>query len=199
MKRGGVGYVQPDKGSFPWMADTNRFILAAGGIPVHTWLDGTSDGEKAIEELLSVAMSIGAAALNVIPDRNYTPGSPDVKLKNLYQVVELAEKLDLIVVEGTEMNSPGQKFVDDFNTAELATLMPVFLKGAHIVYAHSVLQRKCGLGYTSEWAKKNFAGAAEKNRFYEQLGRSLKPQHEDNLSRLSDSPTTQEILDKIRN
>jgi hypothetical protein len=199
MKRGGVGYVQPGKGSFPWVADTNRFILAAGGIPVHTWLDGTSDGEKAIEELLSVAMSIGAAALNVIPDRNYTPGSPDVKLKNLYQVVELAEKLDLIVVEGTEMNSPGQKFVDDFNTAELATLMPVFLKGAHIVYAHSVLQRKCGLGYTSEWAKKNFAGAAEKNRFYEQLGRSLKPQHEDNLSRLSDSPTTQDILDKIRN
>ena len=28
MKRGGVGYVQPDKGSFPLMADTNRFILA---------------------------------------------------------------------------------------------------------------------------------------------------------------------------
>ncbi len=44
MKRGGVGYVQPDKGSFPLMADTNRFILAAGAIPVHTWLDGTSDG-----------------------------------------------------------------------------------------------------------------------------------------------------------
>ncbi len=199
MKRGGVGYVQPDKGSFPWMADTNRFILAAGGIPVHTWLDGTSDGEKAIEELLSVAMSIGAAALNVIPDRNYTPGSPSVKLKNLYQVVELAEKLDLIVVEGTEMNSPGQKFVDNFDGEELRPLLPVFLKGAHIVYAHSVLQRKCGMGYTSDWAKKNFTGAAEKNRFYEQIGRSLKPQHEDNLSRLSDSPTTQEILDKIRN
>ncbi|MBN2131377.1 MAG: hypothetical protein JW741_17885, partial [Sedimentisphaerales bacterium] len=45
MKRGGVGYVRPDKGSFPQMADTNRFILAAGGMPVHTWLDGTSDGE----------------------------------------------------------------------------------------------------------------------------------------------------------
>ncbi|MHC4517170.1 MAG: PHP domain-containing protein, partial [Planctomycetota bacterium] len=52
MKRGGVGYVQPDKGSFPLMADTNRFIGASGGMPVHTWLDGTSDGEQAIEELL---------------------------------------------------------------------------------------------------------------------------------------------------
>ena len=67
MKRGGVGYVQPDSGSFPLMADTNRFILAAGGMPVHTWLDGTSDGEQAIEELLDVAMSTGAVALNVIP------------------------------------------------------------------------------------------------------------------------------------
>lgn len=199
MKRGGVGYVQPNKGSFPQLADTNRFILAAGGIPVQTWLDGTSAGEQAMEELLDVAMSSGAAALNVIPDRNYTPGAPDEKTKNLYQVLELAEKRDLIVVEGTEMNSPGQKFVDDFASAELAPLAPVFLKGAYIVYAHSVLQRQCGLGYTSKWANNNFSGAAEKNTFYEQVGRLLQPQREDNLSALSDSPTAEEILDKIRN
>jgi len=68
MKRGGVGYVQPDHGSFPKMADLNAFILASGGIPVHTWLDGTSDGEQEIEALLDVAMSTGAAAINVIPD-----------------------------------------------------------------------------------------------------------------------------------
>ncbi len=197
MKRGGVGYVQPDKGSFPCMADTNRFILAAGAIPVHTWLDGTSAGERAMEELLDVAMSTGAAAINVIPDRNYTPGAPDEKTRNLHQVVELAEKLNLIVVEGTEMNSPGQKFVDDFATAELAPLVPVFLKGAHIVYAHSVLQRKCGLGYTSNWANKNFGGAAEKNTFFEQVGRLLKPQREDSLAGLRDDVNAEEILDKV--
>ena len=197
MKRGGVGYVQPDKGSFPCMADTNRFILAAGGIPVHTWLDGTSDGERAIEELLDVAMSTGAAAINVIPDRNYTPGAADEKTMNLYQVVELAEKLDLIVVEGTEMNSPGQKFVDDFATAELAPLVPVFLKGAYIVYAHSVLQRKCGLGYTSKWANENLGGAAGKNAFYEQVGRLLQPQWEDSLAGLGDDASAEEILDKV--
>jgi len=197
MKRGGVGYVQPGKGSFPRMADTNRFILAAGGIPVHTWLDGTSDGEKAIEELLEVAMSTGAAAINVIPDRNYTPGASSVKLDNLYHVIELAEKLHLPVVEGTEMNSPGQKFVDDFNSKELKPLVPVFLKGAHIVYAHSVLQRKCGLGYTSEWAKKNFENVAGRNNFFEQLGSSLKPEQEDSLGGLSENVTPGEILAKI--
>jgi hypothetical protein len=198
MKRGGVGYVPPDKGSFPRMADTNSFILAAGGIPVHTWLDGTSDGEKVMEELLEVAMSTGASALNVIPDRNYTPGSPDEKLNNLYEVVELAEKLHLPVVVGTEMNSPGQKFVDNFDTAELAPLVPVFLKGAHIVYAHSVLQRKCGLGYTSAWAAGSFENVAEKNRFFEQLGRSLLPQREDDLSGFNDIATAEEILAKVK-
>ena len=198
MKRGGVGYVQPDRGSFPKMADTNRFILESGGIPVHTWLDGTSDGEKAIEELLEVAMSTGAAAINVIPDRNYTPGSPSEKLHNLYQVVGLAEKLNLPVVMGTEMNSPGQKFVDDFESEELKPLVPVFLKGAHIVYAHSVLQRKCGLGYTSAWAKKRFGSVAERNLFFERLGRSIQPQHEDKLIGLSDSTTAIEILDTIK-
>ncbi len=199
MKRGGVGYVPPDKGSFPLMVDTNRFLLAAGAIPTLTWLDGTSEGEKNIEELLDVAMSTGAAAINVIPDRNYTSGAKDEKTDNLYQVVELAQKLHLPVVEGTEMNSPGQKFVDNFETAELSPLVPVFLSGAHIVYAHSVLQQKCGLGYTSDWAKKNFKSAADKNEFFEEFGSTLEPQDEDKLSALSEDVTAKEILDKISN
>jgi len=197
MKRGGVGYVLPDKGSFPLMADTNQFLLAVGAIPTLTWLDGTSEGEKDIEELLDVAMSTGAAAINVIPDRNYTPGAKSEKIENLYQVVELAQKLHLPVVEGTEMNSPGQKFVDNFKTAELSPLVPVFLKGAHIVYAHSVLQQKCGLGYTSDWAKKNFKSAEEKNEFFEELGNTLEPEKEDKLGTLNEDVTAKEILDTV--
>ncbi len=136
-------------------------------------------------------------AINVIPDRNYGPAMGDEKLKNLYEVIEIAEKLHLPVVEGTEMNSPGQKFVDSFNTEELAPLVPVFLKGAHIVYAHSVLQQKCGLGYTSNWAKKNFNSVAEKNKFFQVLGSTLEPQHEDRLAGLSEDATAEEILAKI--
>jgi hypothetical protein len=197
MKRGGVGYVMPDKGSFPLMADTNRFVLAAGAIPTVTWLDGTSDGEQAIDELLEIAMSTGAAAINIIPDRNYKPGVKDKKLENLYQVIELAEKLHLPVVVGTEMNSPGQKFVDSFNSEELSPLVPIFLKGAHIVYAHSVLQQKCGLGYTSKWAGKNFENVAKKNEFFQELGRRLVPEQEDKLDDLSEFATAKEILNKV--
>jgi hypothetical protein len=197
MKRGGVGYVLPDKGSFPLMADTNQFILAAGGIPTVTWLDGTSEGEKAIEELLEVSKATGAAAINVIPDRNYGTGHGEEKLANLYSVIELAQKLHLPVVVGTEMNSPGQKFVDDFDTEELSPLVPVFLRGAQIFYAHSVLQQQCGLGYTSEWARRNFESVVEKNEFFQALGSLLQPQHEDKLGGLSEDVTAQEILDKI--
>jgi len=198
MKRGGVGYVQPDSGSFPQMADTNRFILACGGMPVHTWLDGLSDGEQAMEELLDVAMSTGAVALNVIPDRNYTPGSQDQKVKNLYQVVELAQRRHLVLVEGTEMNSPGQKFVDAFDTTELAPLLPAFLTGSYIVYAHSVLQRQCKLGYTSAWANEHFETAERKNAFFEEVGEILKPQQEDALAKLNDGASPADILRAVR-
>jgi hypothetical protein len=137
MKRGGVGYVQPDGGSFPKMADMNKFIIEAGGIPTITWLDGTSDGEKAIEELVDVGISSGGAALNIIPDRNYTPGVKDVKLANLYEVVKLAQRRGLPIIVGTEMNSPGNKFVDSFDTAELNPLVPIFLEGAQEIIAKS--------------------------------------------------------------
>jgi hypothetical protein len=196
MKRGGIGYVAPDQGSFPLMAEVNRFALEAGAIPTGTWLDGTSEGEKAIEELLEVGMSTGVAALNIIPDRNYRQGTQDEKLQNLYQVVDLAEKLGLPIVVGTEMNSPGQKFVDDFDSQELSLLMPVFLKGAYIVYAHSVLQRRAGLGYTSDWAQKNFESVAAKNEFFKKIGETLQPSKEESLSASSENVSPQQILEK---
>lgn len=197
MKRGGAGYVVSDKGSFPLMADFNQFVLAAGGIPTMTWLNGLSEGEQAIEELIEVAMSTGAAAINIIPGRNYTPGVKNQKLKNLYRVVELAEKLHLPVVVGTEMNSPGQKFVDDFNSQELSPLLEVFLKGAYIVYAHSVLQQRAGLGYTSNWAKRNFENLEDKNKFFQKFGSLLKPEKEDALAVSSEDVTAQQILNEV--
>ena len=127
MKRGGAGYVRPGEGSFPLMADMNRFILEEGAIPTLAWLDGTSDGEKCLEELFEVASATGAAALNIIPDRNYTPGVKDQKLASLLEVVALAEKHYFPIVVGTEMNAPGNKFVDSFETRELAPLAPAFL------------------------------------------------------------------------
>jgi hypothetical protein len=197
MKKGGPGYVPPGKDSFPLMADMNRFVLECGAIPTLTWLDGTSEGEKAVEEVIQVATASGAAAINIIPDRNCTAGVKDQKLQNLYDVVALAEKHHFPVIAGTEMNAPGNKFVDAFDTAELKPLVPVVLKGAHIVYAHSVLQRESGLGYLSAWAKKSFANIADKNDFFEKLGRELQPAGENRLRGLPSDVTPADIVARI--
>jgi hypothetical protein len=197
MKRGGPGYMQPDAGSFPLIANMNKFALDSGAIPTLTWLDGTSEGEKAIEELFAVEMASGAAALALIPDRNYTAGVKNEKVKNLYDVIALAEKHGFPVVIGTEMNAPGNKFVDSFEMAELKPLVPVFLKGAHIVYAHSVLQRGSGLGYVSDWAKKNFKSMSAKNDFFEKLGKQLQPASEDRLNGMPANVMPLDILSKV--
>jgi hypothetical protein len=187
MKRGGVGYVQPGKGAFPLMAEMNRFVLEAGAIPTLTWLDGTSEGERHIEGLFEVAKASGTAALNIIPDRNYTPGVKEQKLQNLRDVIALAEKHHFPIVVGTEMNTPGNKFVDSFESAELKPFVPTFLKGAHIVYAHSMLQRHCQRGYLSEWANQRFPTVGERNDFFERLGRELSP-----------NVTTEELLARVQ-
>ncbi len=147
-----------------------------------------------MEEFIDIGMSSGAAALNVIPDRNYTPGSPDQKAKNLNQVVALAERRDFPVIVGTEMNAPGQKFVDAFFTAELAPLAPIFLRSADIVYAHTVLQRELGLGYLSSWAKANFATAAAKNEFFSAAGRALTPGAEQKLAAIDAAASPKQVL-----
>ena len=81
------------------------------------------------------------------------------------------------------MNAPGQKFVDLFSTGELKPLAPVFLRGAYIVYAHSVLQRECGLGYLSAWAEDSFPSLAAKNDFFAAAGRALQPSDREETER----------------
>ena len=197
MKKGGAGYVQPGRDTFPLMADMNRFALQSGAIPTAAWLDGTSDGEKCMDELLRVSMSSGVAAFNIIPDRNYTPGKPDRKLQNLYDVVKLADGLHLPVIIGTELNSAGNKFVDRFDTDEIKPLIPVFRKGWQIVHGHAVLQRAAGLGYCSDWTRKNFADDAGKNIFYGAIGLHARPSLEPKLAGIGPQNTPAEILAKL--
>ena len=175
MKKGGVGYVQPDSGSFPNMTEMNEFVLKCGALPTLTWLDGCSDGEQAIRELVEVGQASGVVAFNIIPDRNYTPGSPDQKLKNLQDVIKLTQELEMPLIGGTEMNSPGQKLVDSFETEELAPVHPVFLRGAHILHGHSTLQKFGQMGYLSDWANSHFSQGKEKNDFYDKFGEIFSP------------------------
>jgi len=198
MKQGASGYVKAIGSEFLKMKDVNDFILAAGGIPTAAWLDGTTEAERDLSGLLEREMAQGIAAINIIPDRNYTSGVSDDRLDNLVKAVSLAQELHLPVAVGTEMNSFGQKFVDDFDSHELKPMVDIFLKGAYIFYAHSVLERNCCLGYTSQWAKRKFSGRAEKNCFYQEVGFLLSPAKEDLIKGLGENVTTTEILKKLK-
>jgi hypothetical protein len=178
MKRGGVGYVQPGPDTFPLIDQFQELIVRSGALPCATWLDGTSAGEQAIEELLALLIGKGAVALNIIPDRNWNVADPDlrrVKVQNLYDVVELAQRLALPINAGTEMNSFGQKLVDDFAAPELASVRQPFIDGAHFIYGHTVMQRALGLGYRSEWAGAHLPSRAERSAFYTKVGYRVPP------------------------
>ena len=133
MKSGGPGYIKPDATTFPSLVEMNAFVEECGALPCAAWLNGFSAGEKDPEELLSFHKSKGLTALAIIPDRNWNisdPAKKEASIQNLYAVAAAAEKLGLPITAGTELNSPGNKLVDDFSQEPLQKLMAQFLKGA---------------------------------------------------------------------
>jgi len=177
MKRGGVGYVQPGNDTFPKVEQFHELITACGALPCAAWLDGLSEGEQAMEELLRLMIDKGAVALNIVPDRNWNIDDAEVKavkVQKLYDVVALAQELDLPLNIGTEMNSPGLKLMDDFDAPELAPVRQAFLDGAYFIYGHTIMQRKLGMGYQSRWASQ-MATRRERNDFYTAVGKAVPP------------------------
>ena len=178
MKRGGVGYVRPGPDTFPTVDEFHALVVACGALPCAAWLDGTTEGEQAIGELMELLIDKGVVALNIVPDRNWNFADPGVrqrKVQNLYDVVRLAQELALPLNVGTEMNSFGQKLVDDFDAPELAPVRQAFLDGAYFIYGHTCLQRALGLGYQSEWARASLPSRRERNEFYTQVGYLVPP------------------------
>lgn len=201
MKRGGPGYTAPGPATFPDLEEFHAFVERCGALPCATWLDGLSSGEQAIEALMALLIDKGVCALNIIPDRNWNIADPDLrrqKIENLYRVVDLAQRLDLPINVGTEMNSFGQKLVDDFDAPELARARQVFLEGAYFIYGHTAAERALGRGYQSEWAKSHLKTRRERNLFYVRLGR-LVPPGRHGLNRLQQvaAATPEELLDAL--
>jgi hypothetical protein len=200
MKRGGVGYVQPDGAEFPSLERVNAFIRAEGAIPTCAWLDGTSDGEGDIEELLDFMTAAGVAAFNIIPDRNWNIKDSIVragKVAKLHEAVAAVQARDMPLIVGTEMNAPGQRFVDDFDAPEMAPLVGPALDGAHLLHAHTILQARRGMGYVSDWAGAQFATAKEKNAFFTALGRALAPADAGVLDGATPNMTPEGVLNLI--
>lgn len=203
MKKGGPGYMLPSRDTFPEIDEVNQFIVSSGALPTFAWLDGTSDGEQAIEELIGLMMLKGVVAINIIPDRNWNIPDPDqrkLKVAKLHEFIRLAIENDLIINVGTEMNSFGQKEVDDFSTPELADFQQVFREGAMCVYGHTMMHRQKMMGYQSLWANHFLHSRKEKNQFFASLGRLVQPTSIglQRLSSLASDTTPEDVLQSLK-
>jgi len=179
MKKGGPGYMAPDKNTFPPIQDVAEMVRACDAIPCATWLDGTRLGEVDTDALLDWFAVMDCRVLNIIPDRNWNVSDPDekrAKTAKLAEVVEAARWRSLVFSVGTEMNAYGQKFVDTFGAPDLAPFAADFRDGAYMLYAHTLLQRACGKGLMSAWAGDAFGtDRAKANAFYLEVGRRAFP------------------------
>ncbi len=172
-KKGGFGYVQPTSETFPKVEDFFAWVRSCEAIPMESWLDGTSTGESDPDVLLELAISNGAEALNIIPDRNWNIKDPEtkaLKVANLKKIVETAGNLNLPIHIGTEMNKKGLPFFDDLAGPVLGEFKNTFLNGAKVFVGHTIASRFAGFSYTGDKAANIFSDKAEKNNFFESIG-----------------------------
>ena len=172
VKRGGLGYVQPGPGSFPPVEEFISWVSLCRAIPMVAWLDGTTPGEQDPHKLLGDFKDMGAAALNIIPERNWNLEEAETrkaKQEKLREIVEAAEKLEFPINIGTEMNKPGLPFNDDLGVEALAPFRESFIRGARIVVGHSLLLRYADTSYVDDNGK--IPGqSGKRNRFFESVG-----------------------------
>ena len=195
-KSGGIGYVRPDEKTFPAADDFIAWALQCGAIPMAAWLDGTSKGEGDMLKMLECLKAKGAAALNIIPDRNHNIKNADerrIKLGKLNEVIMAVRKLAFPVNIGTEMNKAGQPFADDPGNEELAPYAPDFLRGANIMVGQTLLARYAGFSYCGKPAFAEFGeNISAKNSFFESVGK-LEPLRPDAAARLKDMGTSKAL------
>ena len=191
MKAGGPGYVKPTPDTFPPLADVIAFARACGAIPMATWLDGMASGEADIASQLECLRAQGVAALNIIPDRNWNfkdPAEAARKIAKYHECVAVADRLQLPVNVGTELNKYGQRWVDDFTAAPMRAVAPSLERGARVMIGHAWLHRFAGYSYIGAAADADFgADVGKRNAFFASVG-ALPPPPPPVLAKLRASP-----------
>jgi hypothetical protein len=173
IKKGGLAYVQPTQETFPHLDGVVDMILQCQAIPTSAWLDGTRPGEADPEKQLECLIDKGVAAANIIPDRNWNvkdPAKAGRLVEELHRYAAVCRKLDLPVLVGTELNKPGQRFVDDFQADPMKPLHEQFLFGAQVAVGHTRLFRYADFSYVGKDAANEYPDRGERNRVFAAIG-----------------------------
>ncbi|MGN0867418.1 MAG: hypothetical protein ACI4SG_07090 [Oligosphaeraceae bacterium] len=173
MKKGGLGYEQPDETTFPPIDQVIQLIHRCRALPCSAWLDGSLPGEANPREQLECLMAKGLEMVNIIPDRNWNfkdPAKQEVRVRALYEYVDTANALGLPIIAGTECNKPGQRKVDDFADEHLRPVMKDFTRGADVLFGHTLLLRYANYAYCDQRAKEEFPERNQRNDFFASVG-----------------------------
>jgi len=203
MKKGGVGFVEPDEGSFPDIDRVVEATLEVEALPTACWLDGTSEAESNPMAHFRFLKNKGIPTMTIIPDRNWDVDDPQekqMKLEKLEEVVEVARELNMPILVGTEMNKTSQRFVDAFDTPELKPYVEDFRTGALVAWGHTLLKMTANLSYTGDWSREQFGDDEEaRNEFYRRAGEAPMPSNNTlkSLCRMGADDSPNDILNLL--
>ncbi len=200
MKQGGLGYAQPTRDTFPPLDDVIQMILECRAIPTSAWLDGTSEGESNPREQLECLADKGVAAVNIIPDRNWNVKDKDKRAKlvtELNRYVETASDMNLPIFVGTELNKPGQRFIDDFDAEPMKPHHAAFMQGAQVLIGHTRLLRWADVSLVDEDTRSEWPDAAERNQVFAAVGALQPPDRKalDKLEEMTPEKALQTLMD----
>ncbi|MBR4518343.1 MAG: hypothetical protein IKO65_05005, partial [Victivallales bacterium] len=173
MKKGGLGYTQPTKDTFPPIEQVIELIRECRALPNAAWLDGSLPGEADPKAQLECLVAKGLEMVNIIPDRNWNfkdPAKAAVRVQALNEYIAAAQALDLPIIVGTECNKPGQRKVDDFKAPALAPHLDTFTFGANVLFGHTRLLRYADYSYSDAQAKADFPTRKARNDFFAAVG-----------------------------
>jgi len=171
LKAGGRAYLQPSREVFPHEAHMISLARDLGGVACGAFLDGVSlPGEQNIAHLVNDYVSLGCRGMNVITPRSTHDKVEQVQVAKRVALAELCihgGQQNMLFSFGTEGNGPGQPFADNYSGEPYADYASY---GAHALYGHTLMQRACGAGLTSQWAASQFTAVSAANNYYWMLG-----------------------------
>ncbi|MCD8141137.1 MAG: hypothetical protein LUE17_15445 [Planctomycetaceae bacterium] len=166
-------------GDYPGVTDFFRAVEGAGAVPCLYWQDSETVGEADVVRLLDDAIHWGVRAVAVAPDPLWNIPDAEVRERRLGLLAALvagARERGMMILAGSPMNGPRQKFVDSFDAPELSAYFRDFTDGAFWLYGHATLQRALRAGVGSEWCEHAFGRArADANAFYVEVGKKAAP------------------------
>ncbi len=174
IKRGGLAYETPTPAMFPTVDEFAQWVLECRAVPMATWLDGESEGERDPAIMLECLREKGVAAVNIVPDRNWNIADKTEsrrKIGHLHKFVATAETMNMPIYIGTEMNKDGQPFYDDLHGPVLKDFADGFLTGARIMIGQSILSRYADYAYCDPHVAADFNNdRSQQNTFFAAVG-----------------------------